>query len=555
MLEDGTAMDEDRTLFAEEPLAKLVVLQSNVLEGEFPIEGAGIILGRDETAGIAIDDKRISRQHCKIWLNGNTYSISDMGSSNGTFLNGKRVTEQTLKSGDKIQIGSNQFRFSVDILTAPDKKRKPNPIIKITAAILGLAVLVFAGYRIIPAFLPAKPHKVILQKLWEQPTFASVTSSSALGDINGDSQMDIVTADMGGNLYAMDTRQGGSVWNAPLITKGSALTGAPLLADINEVDGELDVITATATQGVWTINGGDRRLIWNGALDSPASGTPAGADINDDGTADVFVGSQRGTLTCFDGRQGGVVWQVKLGAPLLTAPKLGDLNQDGYVDVVIGAQDFRIHALDGRNGHTLWVYMGSNSPSTAAIADMNRDKIPDVAVMTLTHVVALEGAKGAVLWQWEIPKIARPVTGDLFRPLAPAIADLNQDKIPDVVASTARGHVYAVDGASEGKAYLWDYGVSVSPKTAPALYDMNQDRITDVIVGDLAGNLTVLDGTTGHQLNQIQIGNPIVAMPVIGDFDGNKTADIGVGTKNKTLVAIQTESRMKKKNQIVWNSF
>ena len=554
MLEDGTEMDEDRTMFADEPFSKLKVIQSSSVEGEIALLEHETIIGRDENADITLDEKRVSRQHCKIWLDGTTYKLKDLGSVNGTFVNNKRVAETELKNKDRIQIGSTQFDFIIETFVAPDKKRRFHPAIVVTVSVLALAAMIAAGFKILPAFLPTKPQKVILQKLWEQPTYMAVTTSPSLGDVNGDKQMDVVTADMGGIVYAMDTRQGGSIWNEPLITKGGALTSSPLLADINQKDGEFDVVMATTTQGVWTINGSDRKLIWNGKLNSPASGTPAATDINDDGIADVFVGSQKGMLTCFDGRQGGVVWQIDLEAPLETSPRLADLNKDGYADVVIGAKDSRIHALDGRNGKAIWVYVGAHTPSTVAIADLNHDKRPDVAVMTSHQVLAIEGEKGAELWSWNIPTTSLPTQTDPFRPLALAVADLNKDKVPDVIVATSGGHVYAVDGTSGGQAYIWDYGISPARKTAPAIYDMNHDQVADVIIGDTDRYVTVLDGTNGHLLNQIQLDGSIEGMPVIADLNGNKTADIVVGTKNKSIVAIESESSSKR-NQIIWNSY
>jgi len=550
MLEDGTEMDEDRTLFYEEPVAKLVVTQSDSLEGEFPLEEEEIMLGRDEDAGIPIDDKRISRHHCKLWINEGEYTLTDLGSSNGTFVNNQRITETILKNGDQITVGSSKFSFSLETPGAPGKKGVP-VLVKGAIGVLALAVIAFVVMQLLPRFQTLEPQKVILQKMWEQPTLAAVTASPSLGDVNGDGYMDLVTADMSGRVYAMDTRQGGAIWNSTLNTEGGALLCSPLLADINKSDGEFDVIMATSTQGIWAVDGATKRRIWRGTLDSAVPSTPT---VNGDGTSDIFVGTKKGSLLCFDGRQGGVVWNVPLGATLQSSPRFGDLNRDGHMDVIIGAEDFRIHALDGRNGHSIWIHVGTHVPSTAAIADMNNDGIPDVAIITPAEVIILEGKTGAALWRWSVPQTARPTTADPFIPDPPAIADLNRDEIPDVIAPTAGGHVYAIDGASNGQAYLWDYGLTRVRKTAPALHDMNRDGVTDVVFGDTDGNLTVVNGTTGHQLNQIQVGGSIIGAPAIADMNGNGTADLVVGTKNKTIIAVETESSVKP-NQIVWNSF
>lgn len=553
VLEEGTEMDEDRTLFYEEPEAKLVVIKSETLEGEITLEEEETVFGRDGEADVAIEDKRISRQHCKIWLDGTEYKITDLGSSNGTFVNGQKVTEKILENGDSIQIGSNTLEFRIEKPVKPGEKRLSLPLVKAAVGILAIAAMAYTTYRIIPAFRSRGPQKVILQKLWERSSLASVVASPSLGDLNGDGYTNLAAADLSGIVFALDGRQGGLIWNSELKTSGGPLLGSPLLADINKKDGEVDVVVATSTRGVLAIDGSTMRLIWRGNVDAAIPGTPKAADINNDGTNDVFVGTKSGSVICLDGRQGGAVWESQLGAPINTSPVLADLNKDGKADVIIGADNHKIHAFDGTNGHTIWIHVGTDLPSTATAADMNEDGIPDLAVITPVELVVLEGQKGAALWRWSLPQTARPTADDPFRPVPPAVSDLNGDRILDVIVSTAGGHVYAIDGASQGSAYIWDYGLTPTPKTAPALCDLNNDGNADVVVGDRDGNLIVIDGTTGHQLNILNVGSSVVSSPVIGDFNANGSVDIAVGTEDKKIIAIETETSVKK-NQIVWNS-
>jgi two-component system, cell cycle response regulator len=79
----------------------------------YNLAGRNVKLGRDPTCQIVIDDPHISRVHAEILSkNGNTMVIRDAGSTNGIFVNGKRVTEQQLNDGDKILIGTRlYFKF------------------------------------------------------------------------------------------------------------------------------------------------------------------------------------------------------------------------------------------------------------------------------------------------------------------------------------------------------------------------------------------------------------------------------------------------------------
>lgn len=63
-----------------------------------------VLAGRDDGCDIKLTGSMVSRKHCKFVASGNTYSVQDLGSHNGTYLNGVRVERQSLRDGDKISI-------------------------------------------------------------------------------------------------------------------------------------------------------------------------------------------------------------------------------------------------------------------------------------------------------------------------------------------------------------------------------------------------------------------------------------------------------------------
>ena len=65
------------------------------------------IIGRDASNHIVLNDKLVSRQHAKLTVSDiGQVAIKDLGSSNGTFVNGNRITESILKTGDIVKCGS-----------------------------------------------------------------------------------------------------------------------------------------------------------------------------------------------------------------------------------------------------------------------------------------------------------------------------------------------------------------------------------------------------------------------------------------------------------------
>lgn len=77
--------------------------------------GQTIEVGRSEWAGWTVFyDPKVSGKHARIVVDHECCKLTDLGSSNGTFLNGERISEAVLKSGDRLQLGDSQFSVTVD---------------------------------------------------------------------------------------------------------------------------------------------------------------------------------------------------------------------------------------------------------------------------------------------------------------------------------------------------------------------------------------------------------------------------------------------------------
>ena len=83
-------------------------------------------IGRHDDCQIRIRSSQVSRRHCELFEEGNKLILRDLGSSNGTFVNGKRVLgQQTLKPGDVLTIGG--VTLQVDLLARHPSRRQPRP--------------------------------------------------------------------------------------------------------------------------------------------------------------------------------------------------------------------------------------------------------------------------------------------------------------------------------------------------------------------------------------------------------------------------------------------
>jgi hypothetical protein len=83
-------------------------LGQRTLEPEVPL-----ILGRQQDCGLFIEDANVSRQHAELAFDGRVWTLRDLGSTNGTHLNGRTIgqTPVALRDGDSLQLGVSELRF------------------------------------------------------------------------------------------------------------------------------------------------------------------------------------------------------------------------------------------------------------------------------------------------------------------------------------------------------------------------------------------------------------------------------------------------------------
>jgi len=102
------------------PSFKLTLQSGSGLGTEYPLEKSEMFLGRDLSNDIVVNDSEVSRRHARLVLSGNTYTIEDLGSTNGTFIRGQRIgVPVALMPGETILIGEKVLlRFDVTGLQA-----------------------------------------------------------------------------------------------------------------------------------------------------------------------------------------------------------------------------------------------------------------------------------------------------------------------------------------------------------------------------------------------------------------------------------------------------
>jgi transcriptional regulator with GAF, ATPase, and Fis domain len=94
------------------PMIPKLISISGPLEGKiFPITDADVTIGRGPSNSIGIADPLLSRQHCRITREGAAFNLYDLGSFNGTFVNGAPIKKQAIAHGDLIKTGASILLF------------------------------------------------------------------------------------------------------------------------------------------------------------------------------------------------------------------------------------------------------------------------------------------------------------------------------------------------------------------------------------------------------------------------------------------------------------
>jgi pSer/pThr/pTyr-binding forkhead associated (FHA) protein len=84
----------------------LIRLTEDITSSLDLMSGDAVVLGRDsEQCQFVVLDGKVSQQHCKLSVSGDNLWVEDLGSTNGTFVNGERVTSALVAPGDVIRLG------------------------------------------------------------------------------------------------------------------------------------------------------------------------------------------------------------------------------------------------------------------------------------------------------------------------------------------------------------------------------------------------------------------------------------------------------------------
>ena len=124
-------------------MPELVFLAGPITGRRFPVDAGEYVIGRRSDCQIFVPDMSVSRQHARLVCDGNQWALEDLGSNNGTYINGVRVIESMpVRIDDEITIANNRIRFrATDMITLPGREKRKSDGGRVTIVEGGGAVI------------------------------------------------------------------------------------------------------------------------------------------------------------------------------------------------------------------------------------------------------------------------------------------------------------------------------------------------------------------------------------------------------------------------------
>jgi len=123
----------------------LIGVSNDVIGQQFILRKSKTEIGRRPNSDIVLSESSVSSMHAQIIADGDGWKVLNLLSSNGTFVNGKKVVQQPIVEGDMIGFAGSEFVFSLvedDMPSQPEKSNNNLAIVGVVFAI-AIALLIF----------------------------------------------------------------------------------------------------------------------------------------------------------------------------------------------------------------------------------------------------------------------------------------------------------------------------------------------------------------------------------------------------------------------------
>lgn len=555
----------------------------------FPLHGT-MVLGRDPGCEIAFDSSGVSAKHAELMEMAGVLRIRDLSSTNGTFVNGKKISETTLKNGDILKL--DEVSFKVQGPTDDISKTKVRPAVGVnktqvnraigatevmasigTARLQGkgaLSAKQFALKGSVMTIGRTDENDISVDEATVSSKHARLVASAGgwkledLGSQNGTTvagkrieRQQLQAGDQVAFGKAEFVYEDSEAQNTKTGTRVMDSVGADTVTSVMPASkkavpawawgvggfalvalGFILFLVLSSNDVPSFLPGGGSKIVeakvqggtvWQQQLSDNRKGpaTPVLADVNGDGMLDVVIGDANGYLTALDGEKGLKIFTAMAADKILAPPVAVALSGGTKMDVIVGTNGGLVRAYNGE-GNILWT-----SPGDLNMGEiLNRPVYHDLNNDSIPDIIVPTAKRGLVALDgsrgWEIWNTAEIFKGKIIN--APVKADINGDDLMDYVGVTEGGHVVAVT-SDQGKVWkLWEAQVPATFYGSPTFLRAGKQGI--IIIPTNKQGVVAIDGTSGRVVWSVNLAKQFFASPVATDANGDKIEDVALISMN-----------------------
>jgi hypothetical protein len=301
-----------------------------------------------------------------------------------------------------------------------------------------------------------------------------VAASPAVADIDNDGDLEIVVTSTDRNIYVIEHDGNGK----SIATSTSTIMSTPALDDLDG-DGDLEIVVPGISTKILVLHH-DGTPFNNFPVTLEGEVMYAGAsiaDLNNDGSKDIVVGTYKGWLHAIDLQGVSLAgFPVYLSKGTRTAPVITDLDGDGDFEIIIGQDAGRVFAIS-HTGDTLWTRQASGKRirTSAAVCDFNENGFMEIVITGTDGRITILDYQGQDLAGWP-----QDLGGTCYS--SPVIADLDGDKFAEIIvgANDSTLHAFHYDGTAFD---VFPIAMGDKVQGTVSVDDLTQDGSMELIVG------------------------------------------------------------------------
>lgn len=554
----------------------LVGKPDSLLPGELPIEGV-MTVGRDKDCDFSIPVSHISRRHAQFEITGGSLKVKDLGSTNGTTVNGETITETELNPGDIICFDTEEFLILGPVKEEPateNKTRLRDVVTQVKKVEDVQPGIVEDDYKVI------SEGATVVERVWKE---------SGAKAANKTVVMSPVQVDAGGKTQAIPVID--KKLMASLECKTSPMSGTKfdLLKSINTVgrtgNNDIEINEASVSSkhaqiiyknGSWVIqdldsyngvfvnnkkckskklkngdaiNFGRVQLVFSNKTASDVSNSVkkvlSGIKVPVllvktivllvvVSVISEFAYNYISKLEFDNDFELHLAWEnISADRVNPSRPAVFDINNDGIDDVVITSENGMVEIIDGGNGFKLSSFdSGINLYSSPLLIDVGADNTMDIVNVSSDGQVLAFDINGNQLWS------NTDVQGQLFVAQSVAVK-INEDNVKDIVLPTEKNGIVILDG-NTGKQYMQLDQIQGKITTQPIVRDINRDGVTDIVAITDTNQIVAfsIQNAIIRKLWEVNIPPVLTAALKFGEIKNHGV--IFVATQNSGVLALNS---------------